>query len=143
LLYVKDIMTPEVKTANRQTTIRDAAKRMMQVKIGSLVIVENEKPVGIFTEGDVSRAVGLGLDPEKTTIGSLSKKSVLAIAPEKRVEEAAKLMADANIKRLPVVEKGKLVGIVTQTDIVASSFDLVTTLKEMVMARYRPPDFQP
>ena len=52
-------------------------------------------------------------------------------------------MAEKQIKKLPVLEDGRLVGIVTQTDIVASSFDLVTSLKEMVRARFRPPDFQP
>jgi len=52
-------------------------------------------------------------------------------------------MAETHVKKLPVMEGGKLIGIVTQTDIVDSSFDLVTSLKEMVRARYRPPDFQP
>ncbi len=72
----------------------------------------------------------------------MSKKLVTS-SPDGRLEDAAKLMAEANVKKLPVVKDGKLVGIVTQTDIVASNFDLVTSLKEMVRARYRPPDFQP
>jgi len=52
-------------------------------------------------------------------------------------------MAEKQIKKLPVVDGGSLIGMLTQTDIVASSFDLVTSLKEMVRARYRPPEFQP
>lgn len=59
-----------------------------------------------------------------------------------RAEEAAKLMADSKVKKLPVVEDGKIIGIVTQSDIVAASFELVTSLKEMVSARFRPPDFE-
>jgi len=70
-------------------------------------------------------------------------KRLITVSPDKRVEEAAKLMAEKQIKKLPVTEGGGLIGMVTQTDIVAASFDLVTSLKEMVMARYRPPDFQP
>jgi predicted transcriptional regulator len=70
-------------------------------------------------------------------------KKLITVSPNLRVEEAAKLMAEKQVKRLPVLEEGGVVGIVTQTDIVASSFDLVTSLKEMVRARYRPPDFQP
>ena len=62
--------------------------------------------------------------------------------PGERVEVAAKIMADSGVKKLPVMEGKRLVGIVTQTDIVNSSFALVTSLKEMVQARYRPPDFQ-
>ncbi len=70
-------------------------------------------------------------------------KRLITVTSDKRVEEAAKLMAQKQIKKLPVLEDGSLVGIVTQTDIVASTFDFVTSLKEMVRARYRPPDFEP
>ena len=66
----------------------------------------------------------------------------MTVPPEERVEVAAKTMADAGVKKLPVVDEGSLVGIITQTDIVSSSFALVTSLKEMVQARYRPPDFE-
>ena len=70
-------------------------------------------------------------------------KKLITVSPNLRVEEAAKLMAEKQVKKLPVLEGGGVIGIVTQTDIVASSFDLVNSLKEMVRARYRPPDFQP
>ena len=66
----------------------------------------------------------------------------MSVSPGERVEVAAKIMADNGIKKLPVMEAGKLVGIITQTDIVNSSFALITSLKEMVKARYRPPDFE-
>lgn len=98
--------------------------------------------MGIITEGDVSKAVARGLDPAKTLVG-FQRKKLIAVGPDERLEDAAKLMASHEIKKLPVMEDGKLVGMVTQTDIVGSSFDLITSLKEMVLARYRPPDFQP
>jgi CBS domain-containing protein len=99
-------------------------------------------PSGIVTEGDISRAVARGVKPELKSAGSFTKK-LITIESGARVEEAARLMASRGVKKLPVVDSGTLVGIITETDIVRSSFDLVTALKEMVRARYRPPDFQP
>jgi len=136
-------MTRKVKAISSDKTIREAAKTMTKFRIGSLIIIEKGEPIGIVTEGDVSRSVGRGLNPSKDTVSRIMSRKLLTTTPDERVEEAAKQMADGNVKKLPVVGEGRLVGIVTQTDIVSSSFDLVTSLKEMVRARYRPPDFQP
>ena len=111
-------------------------------RFGSLIVVDGGEPTGIVTEGDVSRAVARGASPGRTTLAS-SAKRLITIGSDARIEEAAKLMASKGVKKLPVVDDGSLVGIITETDIVRSSFDLVTALKEMVRARYRPPDFEP
>jgi len=141
MIYVKDVMTRQVKTIGGESTISEAAKEMARWKIGALVIVEGGKPKGILTEGDISRLVAKGLDPRATPV-TTGRKKLVTVAPGERIEVAAKIMADAGVKKLPVIEEGMLVGILTQTDIVNSSFALVTSLKEMVQARYRPPDFQ-
>jgi CBS domain-containing protein len=141
MIYVKDVMTRRVKTITVDAVISDAAKAMVKWKIGALVIVDGEKPVGILTEGDISRFVARGVDPKVTRV-TMAKKKLVTVRPGERIEVAAKMMADAGVKKLPVMEDGKLVGIITQTDIVNSSFALVTSLKEMVQARYRPPDFE-
>jgi CBS domain-containing protein len=141
MIYVKDIMTAAVKTIPSDATVAEAAKAMSKWKIGSLVITEGKKPVGIITEGDVSKFVAKGIDPKKAPI-SIKKKRLITIEPGERLEVAARLMATAEVKKLPVMEGDDLLGIVTQTDIVNSSFALVTSLKEMVQARYRPPDFE-
>lgn len=135
-------MSSRVRTIDSAASVLDGAKKMAQWKIGSLVIIKRDRPVGIITEGDVSKAVAKGLNPSKTPVGFHSKK-LIAVGPDERLEDAAKTMASAGVKKLPVMEGTTLVGIITQTDIVGSSFDLVTSLKEMVRARYRPPDFQP
>jgi CBS domain-containing protein len=140
-VYVKDIMSRSVKTIASDASVADAAKAMTRWKIGSLVITEGSLPVGIITEGDVSKCVARGLDPKKIK-ASEKKRRVITVGPGEKVEEAAKVMANAGVKKLPVMEGKKLVGIVTQTDIVSTSFALVTSLKEMVQARYRPPDFE-
>lgn len=143
MLYVKDIMSRKVETIEDSSTIYQSAVKMAKLKIGSLIVVRKSKPVGILTEGDVSRAVARGLESRKSPVKSVMGKPLITTTSDERVEDAAKIMAGSNIKKLPVVDDGKLVGIVTQTDVVGSSFDLVTTLKEMVRARYRPPDFRP
>lgn len=143
MLSVKDVMTRNVKAVDSRRTIRQAAALMATSRIGSLVVVEDHGPMGIITEGDISKAIARGLNPDRTTVNSAMSKRPVTIEPDERVESAAKLMAKANVKKLPVLDDGKLVGIITQTDIVASTFDLVTSLKELVRVRYRPPDFQP
>lgn len=141
MIYAKDIMSRNVKTIGADQTILDAAKAMAKWKIGALVIVEGSSPVGIITEGDISRTVAKGSEPRRTPV-VVGKRRLVSVTPGERVEVAAKKMAEAGVKKLPVMEDGKLVGILTQTDIVNSSFALVTSLKEMVQARYRPPDFE-
>ena len=143
VLVVRDIMTNWVAAADPERSVRDAATIMAKAHTGSLVVMIKGKPAGIVTEGDISRALSEGVNPDKVPIKKIMSKRLITVSPDKRVEEAAKLMTEKQIKKLPVVEEGRLLGIVTQTDIVASSFDLVTSLKEMVRARYRPPDFQP
>ncbi len=136
-------MTREVKTIEGSSSIHDAALLMVESKIGSLIVTTRGKPVGIVTEGDISRAVAKNVDMKKASVKSIMSHPLITCKREMRAEEAAKLMADSNVKKLPVVEGDKLVGIVTQTDVVAASFNLITSLKEMVRARYRPPDFSP
>ena len=141
MIYVKDIMTRTVKTVGPGTTIAEAARLMVKWKIGSLVIVDGKTPRGIITEGDISRCVARGVTTN-SRLSTFPKKKLITVPSDERVEVAAKRMSDNNIKKLPVLDEGRLVGIITQTDIVSSSFSLITSLKEMVHARYRPPDFQ-
>ncbi len=142
MIDVKDVMTRNVRTIQPNASIAEAARAMARWKIGSLVIVEGKRPVGIITEGDVSKCVAKGMDPSKTRV-SYKRKKLITIELGERLEVAAKVMAAGGVKKLPVIDGDELVGMLTQTDIVNSSFALVTSLKEMVRARYRPPDFEP
>jgi CBS domain-containing protein len=141
MIYVKDVMSRNVRTIPVATSVTDAAKAMAKWDIGALVVMDGAAAVGMLTEGDISRIVAKGVDPASTSV-SIARKKLVTASPTDRLEVAAKTMAEAGVKKLPVMEDGKLVGIITQTDIVNSSFALVTSLKEMVQARYRPPDFQ-
>lgn len=141
MIRVRDVMTNNVRTVSSKATVMQAARAMARWKIGSVVVVDGQKPVGIMTEGDVSKCVAKGLDLAKTTV-TFRRRKLITIDPGEPLEVAAKIMAAAGVKKLPVMDGDELVGMITQTDIVNTSFSLVTSLKEMVRARYRPPDFE-
>lgn len=134
-------MSRNVRTIGSGSTLAEAARAMAKWKIGALIIVDGKAPTGIITEGDISRSVAKGAG-SGTSLLDFARRRLITVAPGERVEVAAKTMAEAGVKKLPVMEDGTMVGIITQTDIVNSSFALVTSLKEMVQARYRPPDFE-
>jgi len=86
-----------------------------------LVVVKNGKPVGIVTETDMVKRVILGpVDPEKTKVRKIMSRPIVVGNPQMDVDEASKIMRNRKIKKLPVLEKGRLVGLVTTTDIVRS-----------------------
>ena len=145
MLYVRDVMTRGVRTIDPDETVQAAARSMESSNLGSLIVAakRGRKPLGIVTEGDVSRAVARKIDPEKASVKTIMSKKLVTIGPRKTVEEAARTMTNAGIKKLPVVERGEIVGMVTQTDIVAASSGFISILKEMVAgSSSTPPNSQ-
>ncbi len=120
-LKVEDVMVEDVISVSEKATVKEAAELMDQHEIGCLVVVKDGKPVGIVTETDMVKRVILGpVDPEKTKVGEIMSKPLVVGNPQMDVDEASKLMRRQKIKKLPVVERGRLVGLVTTTDIVRS-----------------------
>ena len=117
---VGGIMTKPVKTVGPGETIASAADMMKRNRIGSLVVIKKDEPVGIVTERDIAYklvAEGKGADTKVKEVMSTDLKT---ISEDKPLMDAAKLMAAHVIRRLPVVEKGKVVGIVAIEDIMRS-----------------------
>jgi CBS domain-containing protein len=106
-------MTRWIATVDSKKTVRDAATIMIKSHAGSIIIVDEEKPIGIITEADISRALAEGGDPDRVLVRKAMSKNLITVSPDLRVEDAAKLMAEKQIKKLPVLEGGRLVGIVT------------------------------
>jgi CBS domain-containing protein len=124
-ILVGDIMTKDVKVAQVDTSVKEVIAAMNKFHIGSVVIVQGERPVGIITERDIlKRIVELDLAPEYTTAGKAMTTPVLTISETASIDEAAILMAKRKIKKLPVVDNEELVGIVTTTDIVTKALGL-------------------
>jgi len=121
-LEVKDVMVKNVVTVEAEATVRDAAKLMNERDIGCLLVMKGKTPVGIVTERDMLERVLLkSKDPKKTKIGKVMSKPLMVGEPQTDVRDAVRLMVEGKIKRLPVVENGHLLGLVTFTDIVRSS----------------------
>lgn len=141
-MKVKDRMTRNVKTVEMGTSINESFSLMKENKIRRLPIVESGKVIGIITLSDLNKAAPsaatslsiheLNYLLAKTRIKDIFPKQqkIITIGPENYIESAAKLMRNNRISGLPVVENGKLVGIVTETDIFAAFIDILGVNKE-------------
>jgi len=112
-LEVKDVMVKNVVTVEAEATVIEVAK---------LMVMKKGEPVGIITERDMLKRVLLkSKDPRKTKVGKMMSKPLVVGEPQTNIRDAVRLMVEGKIKRLPIVEDGHLLGLVTFTDIVRSS----------------------
>ncbi len=116
---LKKIMVQKIITVEPSASVKKAAELMNKHEIGCLIVIDNGKPVGIITERDIlKRIVNKLRNPQKTKVAEVMSKPLITATCDMRAGEAAKLMIERNIKKLPVVENGKLVGLVTLTDLI-------------------------
>jgi CBS domain-containing protein len=121
---VRDAMTPGVRAVAPSDSVTEAAQAMKEQDVGSLPVVEGERLVGIVTDRDiVVRAVAEGVDPRTATVGDVTSGDLVTVEPEEDLDDALKLMAQHRIRRLPVVEDGRLVGVVAQADVALEAND--------------------
>ncbi len=132
MLLVKDVMNKNVVVAKPIVTLREAARVMGEMNMGSLVIMEDEKLVGIVTSTDILKAIGEGKDPDKVTIGEIATKNVITIQADEPLEKAVDLMVKNKIKRLPVLMNEKLVGIITVSDIAIVEPKIVASIASLI-----------
>jgi CBS domain-containing protein len=129
-VLVRDIMNSPVISASPNDTIKDIAARMKEERIGSIIIMEKEETVGIVTDWDiVSNAVVKDVKPSLLKASEIMQK-LHTIEGEEGVTEAARMLRQHNIKRLGVVYKNKLVGIISASDVIAVTPDLVDVISE-------------
>jgi CBS domain-containing protein len=116
---IRDLMTQSPRTVDTAGSAVDAARLMRDEDVGLIPIVESDRLVGTITDRDIAvRLVAEGKSPEKTRVADIASRELVTIDPDQDVEEAMRLMAKHQVRRLPVVEEdGKLVGIVAQADI--------------------------
>jgi CBS domain-containing protein len=121
LLKVKDIMTKEVVTASKDASILEAAKTMDKHKLGNVVVVEGDRPIGILTVKDIiRRAIVKELDLSHT-VEEIMTYPIITIDKEADITKAGKLMSEKGVQKLPVVENERLVGIFTMADLLKVS----------------------
>ena len=130
-MIVKDLMSANVVSIDSEASVKDAASKMAQQEIGSLVVTEQGKPVGIVTERDLlSRVLALGRSAEATRIKMIMSKPLICGRPDMVAAEAARFMVSRNIKKLPVTQDGRLVGILTLTDLCAAQPDMYELIEK-------------
>jgi CBS domain-containing protein len=118
---VRDAMTENPHSIGQSASVVEAARLMREEHIGSLPITDDERLVGMITDRDITtRVVAEAADPELTSVGDVSSRDLISVEADKDLEEALQLMARHQVRRLPVVENDRLVGIVAQADIALS-----------------------
>lgn len=116
---VAEVMHGDPRTVSRDSRVMDAARIMLDDDIGSVPVVDGDRPVGIITDRDIAiRVVAAGLDPATTAVGEVASSDLHCATPDELLEDAFEQMSAWQIRRLPVVEDDRLVGIVAQADLV-------------------------
>jgi|SRR5439155_3254496 len=116
-MKVSEIMTPAAVTDRADDTLAEAARKMWEQQTGSLLVMEGEDLLGIITERDILKAVATGSPLQEIRISEVMTKDLVTVHPGLSLREAAAIMTDKWIRHLPVVERGKLVGILSQRDL--------------------------
>ena len=134
-LKVRDTMTGSPRSIDASTSVVEAAQLMREGHIGSLPITADEQLVGMITDRDIAmRVVAEAADHTNTSVGDVSSRDVVTVEPDEDLDEALQLMARHQVRRLPVVENGRLVGIVAQADIALSENEKTAKLVEAISA---------
>ena len=115
---VSDIMKKKVISIDETKTIKEAASLMNEAKIGSIIITKDDIPVGILTERDFVTKIAVEEIPLSVSLSQVMIKPLLVVTPNQTVWEAAEIMKNMEIHRLAVQEGGKIIGMVTTTDLV-------------------------
>lgn len=124
MVGIREVMSCPVVTILPRKTVLDAAKLLSMKDIESLIVSWGDEAVGIITEKDIVRRVVANELSYSTKIADIMSSPVITINVEKTGEEAMRLMREEEVKRLPVVERGKIVGIITATDLLNSLYGI-------------------
>ena len=115
---IGDFMSTQVHCVNPDACVSDVVAEMHQLNIGAVMVMRDGEPTGIFTERDLlHRVVAMGSDPKSIPVSAVMTSKVMSVAPEGAVEVAAILMHKRGFRHLPVMENGRLVGILSVRDV--------------------------
>jgi len=138
IVLVRDVMSKDVRVVRPDTLVKEVVATMNKFNIGSIVVVQGSRPVGIITERDIlRRIVEPCLAPEALRAREVMTSPAVTISGNASIDEAAKIMARKKIKRLLVMDSEKLAGILTFTDIVTQVPNMLEILEELVRPQHR------
>ena len=134
---VRDAMSEDPRSISTSASVVEAARLMREADIGSIPITDGEQLVGMITDRDITtRVVAEAADLGTTSVGDVCSRDVTSVEADKDHEEAVELMARHQVRRLPVVENGRLIGLVSQADIALAGNE--TETGELVEAISEP-----
>ena len=122
---IREVMTSKLCSIDTDKSVAYAAKMMRDEDVGMAPIVEGDRLVGVLTDRDIAvRVVAEGRDPEQVKVTEVASRDVVTLDPQQDLDEALRLMAQHQVRRLPVVEEdGRLVGVVAQADVAQEGDD--------------------
>ncbi len=138
-LKVEDVMVKEVITIDENSTVKEAADVMNKFEIGCLIAVKKGKAMGIITERDLlKRVVAEAKDANKAKVKDVMSSPLVVVEPSMDLDEAVRLMFQMKIKKLPVVDGKRLVGLVSLTDIARFQPQIINILKQLAVRQAAP-----
>jgi CBS domain-containing protein len=138
-LRVEDVMVKEVVTIDDNVPVKEAADVMNKFDIGCVIAIRKGKAIGILTERDIlKRIVAGGKDAGKTRVKDVMTSPLVVAEPTMDLEEAVKLMFQMKIKKLPVVDGKRIVGLVSLTDVARFQPRVISILKQLAAKRAAP-----
>jgi len=142
-MEIEDIMVQKVITIDPKATAKEAARLMNRHEIGCLIVVGQGQVMGIMTERDLlKKVVELGKNPEKTKVHDIMSKRLVVGSQHMEIPDAVRLMLQKKIKKLPIVTEGKIIGLVTLTDIARTTRiepQMIGVIKELRKNGWLPP----
>jgi CBS domain-containing protein len=133
IILVRDIMAKNVKTVRTDDSVHDAVVKMNKFDVGSVIVTNNSRPVGIITSKNIlNRVVEPRLDAGTVRAKDIMSSPIITIEPDASVEDAAKLMAKKKIKKLAVMDKDKILGVLSTSDIVRANPTQLGILQELL-----------
>jgi CBS domain-containing protein len=137
MVKIKDVMKKNVITADPGLKMSDVAKIMTNNRVGSVIVMDKNKPIGIVTNDDLVGLIAQGKSPSDVSIKQVPrrKKELIFAGPNDSVMAVAKKMLKSGIKRMPVIENGKLMGIVSDKEILLVSPEMINILSEKLKIR--------
>lgn len=142
-IYVKDIMSKPVYKIDESKTVKDAAEIIKRTRRGFLVVVKGNKPVGVLSDSDIIRkVVSENKVPSKIKIKDVMTKYFVSIDSSEDLLSAVRKMKRGNVHRLPVIDSGKIVGVISLTDVARTSPEMLDLLEHRLKMKEEPYEMQ-
>jgi CBS domain-containing protein len=133
IVLVRDVMTKNPRVVRRDTSVQEVVATMNKFDISSVIVVQEERPVGIITHKDIMlKIVQPRIPPDAVTAREIMSAPIVTINEDASIEEAVRLMAKKSIKKLPVVTDHKLIGIITSLDLVRVEPKLTALMEDLL-----------